>query len=151
MEGSRREASTIGKLPLTCSRPHSRSLTSYISPRFRFAQTNKVILIDEFDQTFTDVLPFYAMPPSMLQNRSEALQRDPSTFTMNIKGGEVTITGAHKDDGRAKDQAALMKRWTQWVPDVNVTMSAHDGPSIMMDDRGRTKHVEAAKKGVCEF
>lgn len=87
----------------------------------------------------------------MLQNRSEALQRDSSTFTMNIKGGEVTISGAHKDDGRAKDQAALMKRWTQWVPDVNVTMSAHDGPSVMMDERSRTRHVEAAKKGVCEF
>lgn len=90
------------------------------------------------------------MPPSTLQNRSDILQRDPSTFTMAIKNGEVEIAGAHKGDGRAKDQAALMKRWVQWVPDVNVTMSAHDGPSIMMDDRGRQRHVDAAKKGVCE-
>jgi hypothetical protein len=119
--------------------------------RFRFAQANEVILIDEFDQTFTDVLPFYAMPPSMIHNRSMVLQSDASTFTMSIAKGKVKILGAHKADGRAKDQAALMKRWAKWVPDVNVTMSAHDGPSVMMDDRGKRRHVEAAKKGVCEF
>ncbi|ORY89461.1 hypothetical protein BCR35DRAFT_350444 [Leucosporidium creatinivorum] len=143
-----RQSKTLEEAVREYKRRHGRKPPRGFDDWFRFAQTNKVILIDEFDQTFTDVLPFYAMPPSMLQNRSEALQRDPSTFTMNIKNGEVSITGAHKDDGRAKDQAALMKRWVQWVPDVNVTMSAHDGPSIMMDDRGRSRHVEAAKKGV---
>lgn len=128
----------------------SRYLADPPPNRYRFATTNNVVLIDEFDQTFTNVLPFYAMPSHTLQNRSEILQRDPSTFTMAISNGQVEIVGAHKADGRAKDQAALMKKWVQWVPDVNITMSAHDGPSIMMDDRGRQKHIAAAKKGVCE-
>ncbi|GAA6001465.1 hypothetical protein JCM10207_006679 [Rhodosporidiobolus poonsookiae] len=114
---------------------------------FRFAQANDVILVDEFDQTLTDVLPFYAMPPAILAERAARLQVDPSTFTMVIENGKVEIVGAHAGDGRAKDQAALMKRWAKWVPDVNVTMSAHDGPSIMMDHRGRERHIAAAKKG----
>lgn len=105
------------------------------------------MLIDEFDQTLHDVLPFYAMPAYVIEHRAMQLQRDASTFTMRIKDGKNEIIGAHKDDGRAKDQAELMKRWTKWVPDVNITMSAHDGPSIMMDEQTRTQHVEAAKRG----
>ena len=70
---------------------------------------------------------------------------------MVVQGGNVKITGAHKDDGRAEDQEELMLRWKQWVPDVNITMSAHDGPSIMMDAKNREKHEVAAKKGIREL
>lgn len=115
--------------------------------RFRFAKENDVILVDEFDQTFTDVLPFWALSPSVLQTRASKLQIDSSTFTMVIRKGVVEIAGAHAKDGRAKDQAALMKRWARWVPDVNITMSAHDGPSIMMDYGTRQRHLDYAKAG----
>lgn len=118
-----------------------------VTCRFRFAKANDVILIDEFDKTYTDILPFWALSPKLIASRSARLQVDPSTFTMVIQGGEVAITGEHAKDGRAKDQAALMKRWVKWVPDVNVTMSAHDGPSIMMNHEVLQKHVELGKKG----
>ncbi|BGP24738.1 glycosyltransferase family 90 protein [Rhodotorula toruloides] len=114
---------------------------------FRFAKDNDVILVDEFDQTFTDVLPFWALSPHILQERASKLHMDASTFTMVIRKGQVEIAGAHAKDGRAKDQAALMKRWAKWVPDVNITMSAHDGPSIMMDHGTRQKHLDFAKAG----
>ncbi|KAJ8294104.1 Beta-1,2-xylosyltransferase 1 [Rhodotorula toruloides] len=114
---------------------------------FRFAKENDVILVDEFDQTFTDVLPFWALSPTILQQRASKLQIDSSTFTMVIRKGVVEIAGAHAKDGRAKDQAALMKRWARWVPDVNITMSAHDGPSIMMDHGTRQRHLDYAKAG----
>jgi hypothetical protein len=124
------------------------SLSSHSrSRRFKFAKENDVVLIDEFDQTFTDILPFYALTPQTITTRAERLQVDPSTFTMVIKDGHVEVLGAHALDGRAKDQLALMKRWAQYVPDVNITMSAHDGPSIMMDHGTRMKHIDAAKKG----
>jgi hypothetical protein len=115
--------------------------------RFRFAKDNDVVLVDEFDQTFTDVLPFWALSPSVLHQRASRLEVDPSTFTMVIRKGKVEIAGAHAKDGRAKDQAELMKRWAKWVPDVNITMSAHDGPSIMMDHGTRQKHLDHAKAG----
>lgn len=119
--------------------------------RFKFAKENDVVLIDEFDQTFTDVLPFYALSPKTITARAELLQVDQSTFTMVVKDGHVEVLGAHALDGRAKDQLALMKRWAQYVPDVNISMSAHDGPSIMMDHGTRMKHLEAAKKGTSAF
>jgi len=133
---------------------------------FEFAQENNVILIDEFDSTFRDVELFYALPPKVIRERAEKLQIDQSTFTMEISSttGKVVISGNHKEDGRAKDQKKLMERWSKWVvggevkrngktmrEGVNITMAAHDGPSVMMDERGRTRHLQAARQGKCTF
>ncbi|GAA5824165.1 hypothetical protein JCM5353_006163 [Sporobolomyces roseus] len=131
---------------------------------FEFAQENEVVLIDEFDSTFRDVELFYALPPKVIRERAEKLQSDQSTFTMEISpgsGGKVEISGAHKEDGRAKDQKKLMERWSKFVvggevkgkdgklrrEGVNITMAAHDGPSVMMDERGRMRHLQAARQG----
>jgi hypothetical protein len=146
--GNRLKGSTLGSSSLLLL---SFPFNSLLSRRFKFAKENDVVLIDEFDQTFTDILPFYALTPQTITARAERLQVDPSTFTMVIKDGHVEVLGAHALDGRAKDQLALMKRWAQYVPDVNITMSAHDGPSIMMDHGTRMKHLEHAKKGTSAF
>ena len=79
------------------------------------------------------------------------LQDDASTFTMRIKDGETKIVGPHRADGRAKDQLELMKRWMHLVPDVNISMSAHDGPSIMMDHVSKQLHLDAANSGKSSF
>ncbi|BGP40375.1 hypothetical protein JCM10449v2_004337 [Rhodotorula kratochvilovae] len=142
-----RQSKTLEQAVREYRRRHGRRPPKGFDDWFRFAKENDVILIDEFDQTLTDVLPFWALAPKTIAARADALQLDSSTFTMVIKGGAVEIIGAHAKDGRAKDQAALMKRWSKWVPDVNITMSAHDGPSIMMEHGVRQKHLDAAKKG----
>ncbi|GAA5940397.1 hypothetical protein JCM3775_005079 [Rhodotorula graminis] len=143
----KRQSKTLEQAVREYKRRHRRPPPKGFDDWFRFAQANKVILIDEFDQTFTDILPFWALSPKTLATRQAEQQVDPTTFTMVINKGAVEIVGSHAQDGRAKDQAELMKRWTKWVPDVNITMSAHDGPSIMMEHDVREKHVELAKKG----
>lgn len=52
---------------------------------------------------------------------------------------------------RAVDQAGLMKRWSHWVDDINITMSSHDGPSIMMAYEAKKLHEQAAEKGICSL
>lgn len=112
-----------------------------------FAKSNNVILIDEFDGIYRDIHPFFSLSPALLAARSLKLQGDPSTFTMSVTSGEVEVIGAHREDGRAEDQKNLMKRWKQWLPDVNISMSAHDGPSIMMNHITKMKHFDAATAG----
>lgn len=121
------------------------------SNRFEFAQANSVVLIDEFDQTFNDVLPFWALPPSIIANRSQTIQADPNAITLKIINGKVEVSGTFTSHPRALDQSGLMKRWAKYVDDVNITMSGHDGPSIMMDWETRQKHIDAAKAGKREF
>lgn len=83
----------------------------------------------------------------MIANRSRTIQKDPAAITLMIIDGKVQVAGTFAQHPRALDQSGLMKRWTQWVDDVNITMSGHDGPSIMMDWGTRQMHLDAAKQG----
>lgn len=69
------------------------------------------------------------------------------THTFIVKNGEIEIVGAKKELGRAKDQANLMKDFVKFLPPVNITMSAHDGPSVLMDWELRNKHESLAREG----
>lgn len=115
--------------------------------RFEFAKANDVVLIDEFDQTYKDILPFWALSPALIANRSQTIQQDPAAITLMLKNGKVEVAGTFAQHPRALDQSGLIKRWAKWLNDVNITMSGHDGPSIMMDWESRQKHIDAANRG----
>lgn len=119
--------------------------------RFKFAKDNDVILIDEYDRINLDILPFYSLPPPVLLSRAYELSQDADTHTFVVKDGEVEITGPMKELARAGDQRELMKRYKQWLPDMNITISAHDGPSVLLDWRQKERHLTAAKEGKCEL
>lgn len=110
-----------------------------------------MVLLDEFDGIMRDIKPFFALSPSLIKSRGIKLQKDNSTFTMELRSGDIEITGNHRLDGRAADQKKLMSRWSQWVADINITMSAHDGPSILLGNDFRQKHETAAAMGIREF
>lgn len=112
--------------------------------RYKFASERGVILIDEYDQIQRDIMPFLALPPHILHQRIEELEKNEFTHTFVVRNGEITITGSKKEMGRANDQAGLMKNFMHLLPDVNITMSAHDGPSIVLDWDMRQRHMHYA-------
>lgn len=97
------------------------------------------------------MLPFLALPPDVLLERADELREDPNTFTATVVSGHLEIVGAHKDDKRAKNQGDLMKRWVKHVDNFNMTMSAHDGPSVILNHKVKERHITAALagKGAC--
>lgn len=114
---------------------------------FKFAQDNGVILIDEYDQISKDILPFTALSQAKLAERVAEIESNEFVHTFVVRNGKITITGAKKELARASDQAELMKNFVQFLPDVNITMSAHDGPSVAVDWQLRERHVKAASAG----
>lgn len=140
-----RQSSTVEQAAREYRRRHGRDPPKGFDKWFEFAQSNGVVLVDEFDSTFEHVLPFHSLPRAILQERADELRRDPNTFTMVVRSGEIEIVGAHKDDGRAQDQANLMRRWTRFVPDFSMTMSAHDGPSVILNHKMKERHIAAAR------
>lgn len=115
--------------------------------RFRYAQSKNVILVDEYDQIHRDILPFLSLSTNLLRERIQEKEIDEFTHTFVVKNGEIEIIGAKKDLGRAKDQANLMKDFVKFLPEVNITMSAHDGPSVLMNHNLRDKHESLARDG----
>lgn len=114
---------------------------------YAFATKNKVGLIDEYDSIQHSILPFFSLPRDLLVTRQDGLKESPNTHTMQVRNGQVALYGAKKDLKRAKEQSEMMQHFVQWLPDVDIVMSAHDGPAVMMDDRLRSLHVEKAARG----
>ncbi|EGG02574.1 family 90 glycosyltransferase [Melampsora larici-populina 98AG31] len=114
---------------------------------FEWCLKNKVVLIDEFDRIHQVIEPFWALPPHVIRNRSEIVGLDDAFTIMRVKDGKVTVTGKKKDAGRTKDQLNLLKKFIQFLPDVNITMSHHDGPSVFMDYQTKQKHINYAREG----
>lgn len=92
-------------------------------------------------------MPFWSLSQNLLRTRITELENNEFTHTFVVKNGKIEIVGAKKELSRARDQADLMKDFVKYLPEVNITMSAHDGPSILMDWKLRNKHEELARRG----
>ncbi|PLW28477.1 hypothetical protein PCANC_23113 [Puccinia coronata f. sp. avenae] len=114
---------------------------------FRWAQQNGVKLIDEFDRVNELIEPFWALPPNVLRNRTEEAGKNEAFSTFVVKDGRVKAIGAKKDAPRTIDQLKLLEVIVPHLPDVNVTMSHHDGPSVFMDWKTKQRHLDHARAG----
>ena len=92
-------------------------------------------------------MPFLALPRSTLRSRQAAIAKNENSHTFLVRGGQVNVTGAKAKLMRATEQRELMLPFAQWLPDMDITMSAHDGPSVLMDARTRARHTDAASRG----
>ena len=105
------------------------------------------MLLDEYDQIHRDIVPFLSLSPSLLAVRIAELEENEFTHTFVVKDGKIEITGSKKELARASDQAGLMADFLQYLPDVNITMSAHDGPSILMEYAQKSRHEQLGSEG----
>lgn len=103
-----RQSRTLDQAQREYRRRYGREPPAGFSEWFAFAQRNKVVLVDEYDQIERDLLPLRGLPPSVLRARAEQLVSDSSnyyhtgSFTLHVKDGLLAnITGPHADNSRA--------------------------------------------------
>lgn len=110
------------------------------------AKGNGFQLLDEFDTLDRTLQQFLAVPSSILHARSDKLQNDPSfwiqdkTVTIEIgkAGTRATARGPMKDTNpRAQQMLQLLNGIVKYLPDMNVTMTAHDVPWIVQSAETR--------------
>lgn len=105
--------------------------------RWTFAKENNVVLVDNYDQINRDILPFLGMPSEPLREWSNELISDTNnhihrgSFTVHIINGSVAhLSGPQMNCSRAKQQQQLLQRISQFLPDMNISIYAHDGPAL---------------------
>lgn len=123
-------------------------------PRYKFALENEVILIDDYDQIYRDMLPFLGLPSTPLRQRSTEIITDTGnflhggSFTFKVEGGAIAdISGGAKEHTRMKDQLSLMERFVQYLPDMNITIWAHDAPMLHIAGEKRKELEDLASAG----
>lgn len=121
--------------------------------RFEFAKENDVILVDEYDTIEESLLPFRGLSPTLLRHRNSLLPSSnlyTDSWTVTVKDGNASLSGKYAHLARALDQKELMDRYVRWLPDMSWTVNVHDGPSLVVDYRLRSRLVEAAGRGECK-
>jgi hypothetical protein len=113
-----------------------------------------VILVDDYDQIYRDILPFLGLPSEPLQARAGGMIEDPNnyyyqgSYTLQVKGGKLTnVTGGLALHTRVSEQSGLIKRFVHLLPDMNVTIWAHDTSVMHLSGEKRVELEDLAKGG----
>ncbi|KAJ1335332.1 beta-1,2-xylosyltransferase [Microdochium nivale] len=112
---------------------------------FKFAQENKVQLVDEFDMVHEAVTPFWGLKPATIRERAEeALGFENALLGIQIRAGKVT----HLDGGSEWQQNAtigMISKFVSWLPDMDLCFNLHDEPRVIVPHEDLSRLVHRAK------
>ncbi|GAA5842246.1 hypothetical protein JCM11251_006757 [Rhodosporidiobolus azoricus] len=122
---------------------------------WRYAMQNRIVLVDEYDQIYSDLLPFFSLPPSELRRRASSLHTDSSlpwhhhSFGLAIKDGAVNLMagGSEGDKQRTEDLMDLLGEFAESLPDLEVRFAEGDEPSVAVSGEAKERHIKYAKEG----
>lgn len=99
-----------------------------VSHRYAFSVKNEVQMPDEYDSIVRNLEPFFALPPSVFQERAAKLANEPDfhysrvSFTMTIKDGQLEVTGPLRFAPRAKELKQLIDGFAEYLPDLQYVL-----------------------------
>ncbi|KAL7415711.1 glycosyl transferase family 90-domain-containing protein [Mrakia frigida] len=133
---------------------------------FAFTRKHKVLLPSTYHPLLQSTLtPYHALPPTELVRRAKIVEDYQETFVLDIqakvkggtgKGAKGNVTLELKPGwedkwpgtkSRAVDQVKLIKPFLSHLPDLRVTFSLHDGPSIFPLKERMTELKGLAERG----
>ena len=113
---------------------------------YKFAQENRVQLIDEYDIIHQTLTPFWGLKPATIRARAkEALGYDNNLLGILIRKGEVTKI----DGGREWMQKAIqgmMEKFIHSLPDMDLAFNIHDEPRVILQHDDLARLVAKALK-----
>ncbi|KAH9974429.1 hypothetical protein BGW80DRAFT_1491860 [Lactifluus volemus] len=120
-------------------RRYGRSPPKGFDSWWRFAQTNKVKLVDEYDGLFGDLEPFWEMTGAEFRRRAfQAAQDLPSVDLVRIRGGEAEAVNVKsrmdKDDVgmRARNFVRMIEKFRKTLPDLDFAINARSEGRVLV-------------------
>ena len=112
---------------------------------YELAKEKGVQLIDEYDNIYHSLLPFWALEPSVIRGRArEALGFDNALLGVSIRDGQVSgVAGGEKWQQKATE--GMMKNFVKYLPDMDLAFNRHDEPRVIVPHDDLTRLVKKAK------
>ncbi|GAA5983560.1 hypothetical protein JCM10908_000335 [Rhodotorula pacifica] len=117
---------------------------------WRYAMQNRIVLVDEYDQIYDDILPFHSLPPSELRRRVISLKTDTTlpwrdySFSFSIRDGQVQTST--ESTGGKDDLLDIIGEIAKMLPDLEVRMNKGDEPAVVISGEARKRHEDLAKR-----
>jgi hypothetical protein len=114
---------------------------------YNFAKKRGVELIDEYDTIYHQLLPFWALEPSVIRERTrEAIGFDNALIAVMIRNGEITKIEGGGDMYKWHREATpvMLKDFIKYLPDMDLPFNIHDEPRVVMQHDDLLYHVQVA-------
>ncbi|KAI4178265.1 MAG: hypothetical protein L6R41_008459, partial [Letrouitia leprolyta] len=112
---------------------------------YQFAKERNVRFIDEYDEIYHALLPFWALEPRLIRGRArEALGFDNGLLGVLIRDGAVA-TAAGGPEWQQKSTVGMMDSFVKHLPDMDLPFNLHDEPRVVIPDDDLSRLVAAAK------
>ncbi|RMZ81302.1 hypothetical protein DV737_g2578, partial [Chaetothyriales sp. CBS 132003] len=115
---------------------------------YSFAKKRGVELIDEFDGIYHMLLPFWALEPRVIRERTrEAIGYDNALIAALIRDGQVVKLDGGGDmyEWHRDATPEMLKEFVRWLPDMDLAFNIHDEPRVVMQHDDLARHVAVAK------
>jgi len=115
---------------------------------------NHVVLVDEYDQVHSDVLPFLSLVPSEFRRRVKALTADQAlpwykqSFELKVRDGAAATGQAAGEAPERRDSVLdLLAEFVDMLPDLELRVAKGDEPSVVVSGEARERHERLARAG----
>ncbi|RMD44859.1 hypothetical protein DV735_g338, partial [Chaetothyriales sp. CBS 134920] len=115
---------------------------------YHFAKKRGVELIDEFDGIYHMLLPFWALEPAVIRERTrEAIGYDNALIVARIRNGQVVKMDGGGDmyEWHRDATPIMLKEFIRWLPDMDLAFNIHDEPRVVLQHDDLSRHVTIAK------
>ncbi|KAL9603270.1 MAG: hypothetical protein Q9219_001292 [cf. Caloplaca sp. 3 TL-2023] len=112
---------------------------------YQFAKERDVQLIDEYDEIYHALLPFWALDPALVRGRArEALGFDNALLGILIRDGAV-VSAAGGLEWQQKSTVGMMEGFIKYLPDMDLPFNIHDEPRVVVPSDDLSRLVAMAK------
>ena len=114
---------------------------------FKFARDRDVQLIDEFDNVYDSILPFWGLAPGTIRERTrEAIGFDNALISLLIRDGKVTkVAGGEGYEWKRDALKDMVQSFVRYLPDMDLAFNIHDEPRVVIPSEDLNRFVFHAK------
>ena len=100
---------------------------------YAFATERGTELIDEFDTIHNALLPFWALSPATIRERTRQILGGETNYLMgaSIRTGQVRIVGEGQST-QANGTAEMLGKFAHKLPDMDLAFNVHDEPRVIV-------------------
>ncbi|KAJ5461014.1 uncharacterized protein N7458_002566 [Penicillium daleae] len=142
-----RQSQSLDKAVAEYRRRYQMPPPPYFDKWYQFATERNTMLIDEFDNIYHAILPFWGLAPSKIRARvREDLGHPNVQMEVAIHHG----LPIHKNGGQGNFQEhgtiESLRKFAQWLPNMNLGFNAHDEPRVVVPHEELNRLVLKGRK-----
>ena len=128
------QSRTLGEAVRNYQRRYNRNPPPNFDRWYTFANARSSLIIDDFDRVHNDLLPFWALEPRLLRNRTRETLSDPwnEVAEIRIRAGHVELVDSiwptHK--WMLEGAVSMIFTFAEWLPDMDLAFNVNDEPRV---------------------